>query len=191
MELRQAVISVSLQMPTRNSRATVVRERLDEEDDERAKGELIRVLGGIGDSSSLVLIRSVLNKPDSPIYDSAVRALVDWPDASVREDLLWVAQTAKNPVHRTLALRSGLQMMGRDRFYRPASAVEFLQRGLSLAERDEEIKLVLSLLPRFPCPESLQLARSLLSRETVQEEARLALHRILYDLLKNEYHVFR
>ena len=190
-ELRRAVVTVTSKIPIRDTRAGAVREMLAEVKDDSAKAELYRVMGGIGDHSILPLLRIALNKKDSPVYDGAVRAFVDWPDTSVKEDLLWIVQTAENPLHRVLALRAGLQMAGRDRLQRPASAVEFLQRGLVLSERTEERTMVLALLPRFPCAESLKLAFSLLAEESVLEEARLAVQKILYALLKNKYYVFR
>jgi HEAT repeat protein len=189
-ELRRAVVTVASKIPIRDTRAEAVREMLAEKNDDRVKGELYRVMGGIGDQSVLPLLRFALNKKDSPVYDGAVRAFIDWPDTTVKEDLLWIVQTAEKPLHRVLALRAGLQMAGRDRLQRPASAVEFLQRGLELSERTEERTMVLALLPRFPCAESLKLAFSLLAEESVQEEARLAVQKIMYTLLKNKYYMF-
>lgn len=189
-ELRRAVVSVASKIPIRDTRAEAVRKMLAEVKDDRAKSELYRVMGGIGDHSVLPLLRFALNRKDSPVYDGAVRAFVDWPDTNVKEDLFWIVQTAENPLHRALALRAGLQMAGRDRLQRPASAVEFLQRGLELSERTEDKTMVLALLPRFPCAESLKLAFSLLAEESVQEEARLAVQKILYALLKNKYYMF-
>lgn len=188
--LRRAVVSASSKIPVKSMRAASVREKLAEVENESARGELYRVMGGIGDESVLPLLRLALRKKGSESCDGAVRAFIEWPDTTVKDDLLWIARTSDNPVHRVLALRACLEMAGKDRFRRPASTVEFFERGLELATRDEEKTLILSLLPRFPCVESLNLAASLLSEKTVQEEAGLAVQKILFDLMKNRYYMF-
>ncbi len=119
------------------------------------------------------------------LYESAVRALTEWPDFTPRDDLLSIAQTAEDLSLRVLSLRSYIQMVGDERYRSPNGVVQSLKKGLDVAERPEEKVQILALLPQFPCAQALKLAESLLSDESVKAEASLAIKKILYDYLKN------
>ena len=72
-------------------------------------------------------------------------------------------------------------------FRSPNGVVQSLKKGLDVSERPEEKMQILALLPRFPCAQALKLADSLLSDESVQAEASLAIKKILYDYFRNNY----
>jgi HEAT repeat protein len=191
VEMRKVIAAAAARIPHRNRKADEVREKLADVEDAQRRSELYRVLGFFGDNSVLPLLRQALLKEDSPVYDGAVRALADWPDSTPKDDLLLVAQTAGEVNHRVLALRAYIQMTGSDRFRLPSAVVQSLQKGLELAERPDEKKKILALLPQFICAEAVKMAQSLLTDKTVHAEAKAALHKILYTYLTNRYHVFR
>ena len=157
---------------------------------EKEEAELLRVLGAIGDNSSLIFLRQALKKTASPVYEAAVRALSEWPDVTPIDDLLEVAGTAENTNHRILALRAYIQKIGDLTFRLPAAALDSLKKGLALAERPEEKRMVLALLPQYSDPEALALARSLLSDDRVAAEAGLAVQKILYGYIKTKWIFF-
>jgi type 1 glutamine amidotransferase/HEAT repeat protein len=139
---------------------------------------LYRTLGKIGDDSSIALLRSALMDYHAAARDAAVRALADWPNPTPEEDILSVARSAKSLVHRVLALRGYVRMVGLNRFQAPEAAVRSLKTALKLASRPEEKILVLGALPDFACPEALALARSQLKAKGVRAEAEIAVARI-------------
>ncbi|MCJ7581369.1 MAG: hypothetical protein MUP98_12660, partial [Candidatus Aminicenantes bacterium] len=106
-----------------------------------------------------------------------------------RDDLLWIAQTSGDLSLRVMSLRSYIQMIGNERYRSPMGVIRSLQEGLGAAERPEEKMQILSLLPQFPCAQAFKLAESLLSDESVQAEASLALRKMLHDYFKN-IHIF-
>jgi len=185
--LRKIVAASVSSITDRNRRASAIIEKLKTIRSEQGRSDLLRVLGAIGDNSTLSLLRLALKKPNSPEYNSAVRALTEWPDFTPRDDLLWIAQTAEDISLRVLSLRSYIQMVGNERYRSPIAAVQALKKGLDAAERPEEKVQVLALLPRFPCAQALKLAESLLSDESVRDEASLAIKKILYDYLRKTY----
>ena len=183
--LRKTLAASASFIANRNRRASAVIEKLKIVGGEQEHVDLLRVLGVLGDNRTLPLLRQALKKPNSPLYDSAVRALTEWPDFTPRDDLLRIAQTAEDLSLRVLALRSYIRMVGNERYRSPIGMVQSLKKGLDAAERPEERVQVLALLPRYPCAQALKLAESLLSDESVKAEAFLAIKKILYDYLKN------
>jgi len=145
---------------------------------------LYRILGKIGDDSSLPLLRAALKNENPDIKDAAVRALAEWPDITAREDILSLARNSPVLVHKVLAFQAYVRMIGLEPYHAPEGAVLKLKEILGLAGRPEEKKLVLGTLPNFACPEALAVAESLLSDETVREEAQAAMDEITEKLEK-------
>jgi HEAT repeat protein/type 1 glutamine amidotransferase len=139
---------------------------------------LYRVMGKIGDDSSLPLLRAALKDENPDIIDAAVRAFSDWPNVTPREDLFAIAKNASNLTHRVLALQAYVRMTILEPYQSPEGAVLKLQEVLSLSPRPEEKKLVLGALPTFACPEALQLAESFLADDAVKAEAQAAVDQI-------------
>ncbi len=177
-EMQDTIAAVAGINPRPLARGNVAEALLAEEPDPRKKSDLLRVLGKIGDDSALPLVRRALEDPDESVVDSAVRALAEWPTASARDDVYEVARNSMFLTHRVLALRAYVRMIGLEPYRAPDGAVSDLHKVLSLATRPEEKRLILGMLPRFPCVTALKTAESLISDESVWKEATLAADRI-------------
>jgi len=177
-EMRATVAAVAMKIPRPAVRANGVKARLAAETDARNRSDLLSVLGKIGEDGSLTLLRGALSDGDPSVVDAAVRALIDWPTATPRDDLYEIARSSFALNHRMLALRAYIRMIGFEPHRAPQGATADLLKALALAPRPEEKKLVLGMLARFPCVASLKTAESLLSDPTVAEEAKLAADRI-------------
>ncbi len=182
--IRRVVALSASSIPNRNRRASAVIEKLETVQSDQERGDLLRVLGVIGDNSTLPLLRLALKNPNSIEYSSAVRALAEWPDFTPRDDFLGIAQTAEDLSLRVLSLRAYIQMVGSERYRSPIGVVQSLKKGLVVAERPEEKIQILALLPRFPCAQAIKLAESLLSDKSVKAEASMALEKIRDNLIK-------
>ncbi|OGD28519.1 MAG: hypothetical protein A2Y56_01510 [Candidatus Aminicenantes bacterium RBG_13_63_10] len=176
--MQDAVAAVARSNPRELSRAGAVKAVLAAEKDPKKKADLLRVLGKIGDDTSLALIRGALSDKDEGVVDAAVRALADWPTGMARDDVYEVARTSFALNHRVLSVRAFIRMIGLEPFRAPDGAVADLLRALAVSPRPEEKKLVLGMLVRFPCVTGLKTAESLLADPTVAEEAKLAANRI-------------
>ena len=176
--MQDTVASVARTNPRERSRAGTVTALLVEEKNPKKKIDLLRVLGKIGDDTSLALIRSALSDKDEGVVDAAVRALADWPTGMARDDVYEVARSSFALHHRVLSVRAFVRMIGLERFRAPDGAVADLLRALAVAPRAEEKKLILGMLVRFPCVSGLKTAESLLADAAVTEEAKLAADRI-------------
>jgi HEAT repeat protein len=173
-EMRSLIAGVSLTIVRTNARADAVKSLYAATTDVAGRGSLLRVLGRIGEDGSLPVIRKAMAEGNSGLTDAAVRALCDWPTATARDDLKMIAGTSSDPVHKVLALQAFVRMVGLEPYRNPAAATADLETALALASRPEEKKLVLGLLPRFACPQSLALAQSLLADPGVKAEAEIA-----------------
>jgi hypothetical protein len=123
-------------------------------------------------------MRRALADPDKDVADAAVRGLADWPTASAHDDVFGIAASSPDLTHKVLALRAFVRMVGLEPYRQPASAVADLERAMALATRPEEKKLVLGLLPRFPCEKGLGIAESFQGDPDVGAEAKAAADRI-------------
>jgi len=176
--MQDTVAAVARTSPRELSRAGAAEALLASEKDPRKRADLLRVLGKIGDDTSLALIRAALTDPGETVVDAAVRALADWPTGMARDDVYEVARTSFALNHRVLSVRAFIRMIGLEPFRAPDGAVADLLRALAVSPRPEEKKLVLGMLVRFPCVTGLKTAESLLADQSVAEEAKLAANRI-------------
>lgn len=192
--MENTVVGIAQKISRPYSQAVAVKDMLEPEDGAAQKKVtevkkrclLYRVLGKIGDDSSLPYLRAALKDDNADIVDAATRALTDWPNITPRHDLLAVAINSPNLVHKVLALRAYVRMIGLESYQSPEGAVESLKNALDLAARPEEKKLVLGALPNFACSDALRLAESLLSDEAVKAEAQAAVDLIKENLEKIE-----
>ena len=178
-EIENTIAGVAGKSPSPIGLADPVKTLIPSVKDVKGRSTLYRVLGKIGDDSSLSLVRKALADENTEIRDAAVRALSDWPSVTPKEDLLHIVQTTSNSVHRVLALRAYVRMTGMEPYRSPERAVLSLKEAMRRVERPEEKKLILGILPRFACRDALQLAESLLSEKDVEEEAKEAVKQIL------------
>jgi len=94
-------------------------------------------------------------------------------------DLFETARTADSSAHQVLALRGALRLIGlRTPPRPPRETVKLLAEAMSLAKQPEEKRSVLSLLPRFPVREALELAKASLEDKDVASEAQMAVTRL-------------
>jgi HEAT repeat protein len=180
--MQDTAASVALTIPRPLARGDAAENLLAGENDPKRKADLLRVLGKIGDDTALPLMRRGLADPDKNVVDAAVRGLADWPSASARDDVFGIAAASGNLTHKVLALRAFVRMIGLEPYRQPEGAVADLEKAMALITRPEEKKLVLGLLPRFPCEEGLRIAESLQNDPTVRDEAKAAADRIRQSL---------
>ncbi|HSV98839.1 MAG TPA: HEAT repeat domain-containing protein [Sedimentisphaerales bacterium] len=139
-----------------------------------ARASLLRVLGRLGGTYSLEIVRDLLKDPDPTVRETAVRVLGAWPDAGALAELLAVAREPESPNVKILALRGFADL------FRGAQASTLPQwesmaaEAMSLADRAEERRLLLSAFATKPSKESLAIAMSLLGDAELKAEAALA-----------------
>jgi HEAT repeat protein len=186
VEAEKAVAAVAHKISDENRQADAVLAKLPLVEDVKSRCSLLSVLGRIGDNSALPVLRASLNSDDENVQDTAIRALSDWPNPEPLTDLLQIAQSSNSQVHRILALRGFVRLLGL-KSDRPANkTIEMYRKAMSLAPNEAEKKRVLSGLAEVKSLEALQMAAEYLEDSALCLEAELAVVKIASDI----YHSF-
>ena len=184
-ELEKTVVVVAKKIPEDKGQGQAVLAVLAAAKDIDAKCSLLSVLGKIGDEAALPVLRDALGDKDDQVKDAAVRALSDWPTAAPAADLLKVAQTSENQVHKTLALRGYVRLAGL-KSSRPAEeTMKMYKDAMALAADVSEKKMVLSGLGSTDSFEAMQMAADYLDDKDLKEEAEAAVVKIAEERAKN------
>lgn len=139
-----------------------------------ARCELLRVLGPCGGDTALGELRKALASGDSKITEAALHALADWPDAKPAPALLKVAGETKKLLHKVLALRAYVRMVGLPTERPVGKTLKMYKDAMQIAERPNEKKLVLGGIGDVSDVRALQMVEPCLSDEALQVEAAVA-----------------
>ncbi len=145
---------------------------------EKARGTLLEVLGELGGKKALATVRAALKDLDDDIKDAAVRSLTRWPDAAVAPDLLDLAKNSKKLVHRVLALRGYVRVVGLPSDRPAGDTVKMYEKGMTAAARPEDKRLVLAGMGGVAAPEALATVDGYLNDASLHGEAAAATVRI-------------
>jgi hypothetical protein len=135
---------------------------------------LVSAAGRSGRDAALPLLRRALADEETAVQRAAILALTEWPTPEPATDLLAVARSETEGFLPVLALRGYIRLVSAPSALAPEEVAERLAGALDAARRAEERKAVLAALQKHACPESLDLARTLLDDPEVAAEARLA-----------------
>jgi HEAT repeat protein len=117
------------------------------------------------------MLKSTQNS-DAQLVRESIRLLTQWPNAAPAKNLFEITRTNSDPSIRTLALRAGITVAGREPD--PSARLALIRQALSLTTRSEEKKLALSQLGRIPLSEALEMSLRYLDDPELVNEAGLA-----------------
>ena len=144
-----------------------------------AQSSLLRILGAVGDDRGLPALRKGVQSGDPSVRDAAIRGLAAWPTPASFEDLVNIARSAPESVHRVLALRGAIRLSSQVTGHTPEQTTKLVGELLQLAREPAERKAVLAKLGQCPTPDALQLARQFLDQPELATEAGLAVTQIV------------
>ncbi|MDH7599564.1 MAG: ThuA domain-containing protein [Sedimentisphaerales bacterium] len=150
-----------------------------------SKAAALRVIGKLGTDKGLSVLLDQLDSSDKATRTEAIRALAGWPDPRPMEWLWQIANQSKDQTERVLALRGYIGMVP----MRQGSAqqkVGMLQKAMSIASRDDEKRLILSVLPDCACMEALAMAEDALGQGSLKAEAESAIVRLAVPLIRQQ-----
>ena len=136
-----------------------------------AKAALVRVLAKAAGPKALEAVRAAVKDADATIQEAGVRALADWPDASVAPDLLEIAKTGARQNLQVLALRGYVRLANVPPDRPAAEKLKMYEAALAAAKRPEEKKLVLGPLGEIKVIGALRMAAALMGDDPLKEEA--------------------
>jgi HEAT repeat protein len=184
-ELEKTVVAVAKKTPGGKGQGAAVLAALPSAKDLDAKCSLLNVLGKIGDPAALPVLREALGDKEDKLKDAAVRAFSDWPTAAPAADLLKVAQTSENQVHKTLALRGYVRLAGLPSNRPAEETMKMYKDAMALAADVSEKKMVLSGLGGTDSYEAMEMASSYLGDKDLKDEAEAAIVKIAEERMKN------
>jgi len=185
-EAEKTIAAVALKIEDKNRQADVVLVALPNVVDIQRRCSLLSVLGKIGNDTALAAIRAALKSENEKERDAAVRALSEWPNPKPINDLLTIAKTSENKVHRILALRGFVRLIGfksreagtLDENRSADEKIKMYQQAMELSDDVREKRLVLSGLANVKSLAALEMAASYLQDMALQQEAEVAVVKI-------------
>ncbi len=177
-EAEKMVAAVAHKIEDKTRQSAAVQAVLPNVKDAPARASLLRVLGRIGDAGSLPTLRASLASPEPQVQDAAIRALSDWPTADPVPDLLKVAQTSANQVHKVVALRGFVRLLALASDRTAEQTVDLYKKAMDLAGDATEKKRVLAGLPSTKSLAALNMAAGYLDDVALHLEAESAAVRI-------------
>ncbi len=101
------------------------------------------LLGRLGGAEARRRIDAGLAHADASVREAAVRALCNWPDATVADRLLGIARDDENRTFRRWALRAFVRVVSLQSDRPDAETLTMLQDAMRLAEHADDRRLVL------------------------------------------------
>jgi HEAT repeat protein len=190
-DAEKAILSVCSRIDDEQNRADPVLSVLGGAGDED-KAAILPLVGRIGGKKALEAIQDAMNSGNAEVRDAAVRALSNWPDAGVADQLLQIARNSDNRSHRTWALRAYVRVVTLPSDRPDRQTLEMLQSALDLAARADEKRLVLTRAASLRSIETLRWVAPYLDDASLADAAcqtvvELAHHRGLREPNKREF----
>jgi HEAT repeat protein len=170
-EAQKTIAAIAHRIEDKNRQAESVLAALPSVKETTARCSLLNVLGRIGDNSALPVLTAALKDEKVEIQTAAIRALADWPTPEPLNKLLKVAEDSDNKVHRILALRGFIRLLGLASDQPAEKTIEMYKKAMSLASNAGEKKKVLSGLANMKSLTAMDMAAGYLEDEALSVEA--------------------
>jgi len=177
-EAEKTVVAVAHKMGQKRGQAKTVLDALPRVTENAVRASLLSVLGRIGDESALDVLRKELSSENAELRTAAIRALSNWPSPEPLMDLLKIARSSDNQLHRILALRGFVQLLGLPSDRPAEKTIALYREALALAPNAFEKKRVLAGLAGTASLGALQMAQEFLDDSALRMEAEVAVVRI-------------
>jgi hypothetical protein len=154
---------------------------------------MLATLGRVGGSAALKDVEAAIANRDSATHSAGLRALANWPDASVAPQLIRLAKSDRHPGHRTTALRALIRISPLPDGRTDMEKLKLLQTSMRLSTRDAERNLALQRASAIRIVETLRFVLPYVDQPRYAKQAcvtvvELAHDRSLRDGNKPEFH---
>ncbi|MBN1806916.1 MAG: HEAT repeat domain-containing protein [Sedimentisphaerales bacterium] len=184
-EAGKTIAFVAHKIENKNRQAEAVLAVLPSVKDVKKQSSLLIVLGKIGDGSALPRLREALSSKNADIKKAAIHALAEWPTSEPVSDLMKTAEDSKDTIHRILALRGSVRLLGLDSKLSSRETVKFFEKAMALAPNESEKKRVLSGLANAKSLDALEMAKGFLKDKDLSREAEYTVVKICGNIREN------
>ena len=126
-----------------------------EKGDANAQCAILPTLARMGGQEALPAVRKAMQSSNSEVRDAGYRALANWPDATVADELLEIAKTNEVESYRIWALRAYARVVALPSERAPQKTYEMLRDAMKLAKRTEDKELFVTRLSAVRVPDAL------------------------------------
>jgi len=153
---------------------------------------LLSTLGHVGGPDALKVVETAIADKDPQAHDAGLRALSNWPDASVAPRLLALTETITDPDQRALLLRALIRVAALKDKRSDAARLKLLKTAMTLCSSDDERLYIVKRSRAIRTVESLRFVLPYLQQPVFAQEAcatvlELAHHRELREPHKAEF----
>ena len=135
-----------------------------------SKCRFLEVLAALGGDKALETVAAAASAPQPEMRETATRMLGEWMTIDAAPVLLDLAKNLPEEKYQVRALRGYIRLL-RQFPLEDDQRIEMCRAALNAAQRDEERKLVLEVLQRYPGAETLRLAIELLEVPSLKDDA--------------------
>ncbi|NUQ64236.1 MAG: HEAT repeat domain-containing protein [Pirellulales bacterium] len=191
-DLERAIMLVAGRIPDPQRQATPVLDFLAKTSDAE-KCVLLPAAGRIGGQEALSAVEAALKSGNADIRDAAVRALCNWPDATVADELMKLVDQSGVEEQRIWALRAYIRVISLPGERPAQETLAKFQKAMEKAWRQDERKLVLSRVSSARCLDALRWTLPYLDNPDLNREASLAIVELAHhrELMTPNFEAFR
>ncbi|MBD3289695.1 hypothetical protein GF337_12890, partial [candidate division KSB1 bacterium] len=172
--LERTLVAVAAKFQEKESPSEVILSEITDIKDSETKSSLIKVLGVIGEPQALPVLQTYLTDEDAGIRIAAIYAMSDYPTPEPLDDLFEIARSSTDEVHRILALRGYIRLLGLESDRPQDTTVELYLNAMELAENIQEKRMVLSGLSKVYTIRSFETVVTYLDDSALRPEAEVA-----------------
>ncbi len=153
---------------------------------------LLSLVGRVGGAPALRVVEAAIAHDDPSIRELGLRALFNWPDASIEARLLELARVEKRPDHRRMALRTLIRVATVTDDRTDQHRLDILRTAIVMSQSGDDRKFVLQRAQGIRTVASLRFVLPFLEQPKFAETAcltvvELAHHRKLREPNKAEF----
>ena len=154
---------------------------------------MIPALGRVGGSAAWKEVEKAISSRDGAIHMAGIRAISNWPDASVAEELIQLAKTDRHADHKRIARMSLLRIAPLPDGRADAEKLTLLKTAMKLAANDKEKNYGIKRAAAIRLVETLRYVlpyvdQPKFTQEACQTVVELSHDRKLRDDNKSEFH---
>lgn len=139
--------------------------------DSEGQCAILPSLARMGGEQSLATVHTAMQNSNRTVRDAGYRALANWPDATVADELRDIAETSEVESYRVWSLRAYARVVSLPNQRPPQQTFEMLNSAMKLAMRTEDKELFVSRLGSVRVPDALALLVSFLDNGKLKESA--------------------
>ncbi len=186
-ELERAVVLVSTKEGPEKPITNEIVTWLNKTPETDKKAILISVLGSLKNPDDLNVLQTYLGSEDTDLQLSAIRALLEWPNAGPAAELKEIIGKSDDLRIKTLALRGFTRIISNDESFSDEKKAQELSFAMIHAPNVNEKKLVISAFGKIHSNESLRLlADQMADDENPRAELEAAILNMTPELIKQD-----